>query len=195
MRPAGTLVMESLNVTAETYLDIHIKENGVLDMIKHKMSWLKEDEIRIRHDGAPGHTGHGNAQFLFQAGQADGWNIIYETQPSQSPDLNKNDLCFFNSLQTQAEKLKEESQSKEVLLQAVIDEYNAYDPMILNRFDALQYEVYREILKDGGNNQYKMPHSGIRERQRNGLEVVDRRVSAIDLNFARAKLLELRNLL
>jgi hypothetical protein len=100
LRPAGTLIMESLNVTSETYLDIHIKENGVLEMIKHKMPWLKEDEIRIRHDGAPGHTGHGNEQFLFQAGQADGWNIIYETQPSQSPDLNKNDLCFFNSLQT-----------------------------------------------------------------------------------------------
>ena len=153
LRPAGTLIMESLSVTAETYLDIHVKENGILDMVKHKMPWLKEDEIRIRHDGAPGHTGHGNEELLFQAGQDDGWNIIFEKQPSQSPDLNKNDLCFFNSLQTQAEKLKEESHSKEVLLQAVIKAYNDYDPMILNRFDALQYAVYREILKDGGNNQ------------------------------------------
>ena len=195
LRPAGTLIMESLSVTAETYLDIHVKENGILDMVKHKMPWLKEDEIRIRHDGAPGHTGHGNEELLFQAGQDDGWNIIFETQPSQSPDLNKNDLCFFNSLQTQAEKLKEESHSKEVLLQAVIKAYNDYDPMILNRFDALQYAVYREILKDGGNNQYKVPHSGIRRRQRSGLEVVDRSVSAEVYHSARAKVLELRNLL
>jgi hypothetical protein len=67
--------------------------------------------------------------------------------------------------------------------------------MILNRFDALQYAVYREILKDGGNNQYKVPHSGIRRRQRSGLEVIDRNVLAIDYHSARAKILELRNLL
>jgi hypothetical protein len=89
----------------------------------------------------------------------------------------------------------EKLESKEALLQAVIDAYNDYDPMILNRFDALQYEVYREILKDGGNNQYKTPHSGIGKRQRNGLEVVNRSVSVAVLDSARAKLLELRNLL
>lgn len=35
-----------------------------------------------------------------------GWNIEYETQPPQSPEINKLDLSLFYSLQTQSEKLK-----------------------------------------------------------------------------------------
>ena len=41
------------------------------------------------------------------------------------------------------------------------------------RVHALQFEVYREILRNDGGNQFKMPHSGIRTRQKNGEEICD----------------------
>jgi hypothetical protein len=55
------------------------------------------------------------AVFRIEAlGKADGWNIRFVVQPAQSPDMNKNDLAFFYSLQCRANDLKGDSKSTTV---------------------------------------------------------------------------------
>ena len=172
-RPAGTMEIHAQSVTAVTYANMMTKRNGVLDKIREKMAFLKDSEIFVQHDGAPGHTGHGTEDLLNVDGATQGYDIKFERQPAQSPDLNKNDLCFFASLQSRAEKLKGGSKSKESLLKAVQDAYDAYDGLTLERVHALQFEVYRNVIKNKGGNQNRSPHSNIRLRQSLGLEVVD----------------------
>jgi len=84
-RPAGTPVIENLTLSAEVYLDMMVRAGGILDRVKEKMPWAKNDTIVIQHDGAPGHNGKGNKVFLADAGQQGGWNIIFDTQPAHPP--------------------------------------------------------------------------------------------------------------
>ena len=60
-------------------------------------------------------------------GAQDGWVIEVHTQPAQFPDMNKNDLCFFCSLQQNANVLKGTSKKVEDLIAAVKQAY--YDIM------------------------------------------------------------------
>jgi hypothetical protein len=87
-------------------------------------------------------------------------------------------LCFFNSLQSRAETLKGVNKSKENLLRAVTEAYNEYDAATLERLHALQFEVYRNIMRNKGDNANRQPHSNIRLRQNLGLEVCDLYVPA-----------------
>ena len=134
-------------------------------------------EIKIRIDGATPHTGKGNLDKLHAEGQRGGWNIIFDVQPSNSPDLNKLDLCFFYSLQQAANKLKGTSKSLPDLVNAVTTAYGNYSVDQLQRVHALTYVVYRQILENLGSNQYDMPHTGIRTRRTGGQEVDDRTVT------------------
>jgi hypothetical protein len=152
------------------------KDDGVLNAIRDKMGWIDKKRVKIQHDGATPHTGDDNELYLNHAGTDYGWEISFETQPSNSPDLNKNDLCFFHSLQRDADRLRYRHQNTEEMLEAVKNAYEQYNPDILERIDALQYEIWRQILGDNGGNHYKIPHSGIRNRQNDGLDVVDRKV-------------------
>ena len=55
--------------------------------------------------------------------------------------------------------------------------YAEYDSTrILEIVWGVLFEVYRLILEDNGNNQYKVPHSGVRRRDRLNAQYVDRRV-------------------
>ena len=63
------------------------------------------------------------------------------------------------------------------LIESVFKAYQDYDEAKLSRIHAVQYSVYREISKDGGENDYRLLHSGIRVRQNAGAEVVDYSVS------------------
>ena len=94
-RPAGTPVLTPVSVTAEVYLDMVLKPGGLIDAIKLKMPWLHGKPIEVQQDGATPHSGHGNLVHLTAAGHVDGWQITFVTQPAQSPDFNKLDLCFF----------------------------------------------------------------------------------------------------
>ena len=102
-RVKGTMELKGVNVTSERYYDMMTKVGGVISSIKQKMSHLKNVNIIIQQDGAKPHTGCNNVDLLNAFGKRGGWNITFQTQPPQSPDLNKLDLCFFHSLQSQAD--------------------------------------------------------------------------------------------
>ena len=70
-----------------------------------------------------------------------------------------------------------------------------YDLATLERLEGFQHEIYRCILRGGGGNQFDMPHSGDRERQKNGQDCGDRSVPADLVDFAKEALATLRALL
>ena len=96
-RIQGTAELKGINVTAEDFFRMVIMRGGLLDAIKRKLRAVKHMEIKIRMDGATPHTGNGNLDKLRVAGSAGGWNIVFDVQPSNSPNLNKLDLCFFTA--------------------------------------------------------------------------------------------------
>ncbi len=195
-RPKGTLEVKSVSVTSEVYLNM-IRDN-VIPAVKEKMFWLKDSRnfITIQHDGARSHTGCGNMEKLNTAGiEEPGWKIRFETQPAQSPDLNKNDLCFFASLQKRAEEIKT-GKSNIDIINSVVKAYNDYPVDVLQRVDAAAYVAMREILKNGGGNQYDMPHTGVRTRQaKNKDSTVDYNVPHDMFIYAKHQLNELSKLL
>ena len=172
-RAAGALVYNDIPVTSQSYLEMLTKPDGVVAKIKEKMFWAKDCAVRIRHDGAKAHTGNGNEAQINVLGHQDGWGIAMHRQIAQSPDTNKNDLCFFASLQKDANKIKKLKKDIPSLIAAVEQAYNEYPCSTLVRVHALQYEIYRQILSCGGGNDYPLPHSGIRQRQNHGEEVAD----------------------
>ena len=85
------------------------------------------------------------------------------------------------------------SRVREDLIAAVKQAYNDYNPLILTRIHAVQYEIYRQILTDDGGNQYKLPHSGLRNRQNHGEDVADLTISTELRNLARTKINDLND--
>jgi hypothetical protein len=94
-RPAGTIEWKPVSVGAAEYLGIMTKPGGVLEAVRARFASYGQRQIVIQHDGATPHTGKGNEVLLDEAGQLQGMNIRFDKQPSQSPDLNKLDLCLF----------------------------------------------------------------------------------------------------
>ena len=173
-RVKGTPVMEDITVDSVAYYDLMTREDGLLATLKKIAPFLKGYRIIIQHDGAKPHNGKGNLDKLTEYGQLDGWNICIHTQPPQSPDLNKCDLCFFHSMQRATNRLKANNTTREKLLESVTLAYKNYDIAILERIEGIQHEIYRRILADSGGNQFDMPHSGIRKRQREGADPCNR---------------------
>ena len=125
LREKGADVIECLSVDVPTYRDFMLRHGGVaFDAIRTKMPWLRDAEVVVRRDGAPGHNGKRNLEPLKEAGLKYGRHIVMSTQPPQSPDCNKNDLSFFNSLQHRADELKEGGKTLKGLINRVTRAYS-----------------------------------------------------------------------
>ena len=137
-RDKGTVEMKSVSCTAEAYYEMHVKPFGVIEAIVDKMPWLcgPGKHIYVQHDGAAPHTGGGNNELLNLEGQLEDETCIhYIMQPAQSPDMNKNDLSFFNSLSCRAEELKRGVKTLEELISNVEKAYWDYPREILERIN------------------------------------------------------------
>lgn len=86
-------------------------------------------------------------------------------------ELNILDLCFFRSLKSRVDKLKD-AQGLEGIVDNVKQAWEDYDWQTLERCWGVQAESWRQIMKDGGGNQHPDLHSGITKRQRNGEKTV-----------------------
>ncbi|CAM9716335.1 unnamed protein product [Sphacelaria rigidula] len=85
-------------IDAEWYKEWYIDQ--LLPAIKEKMLWQYSKRVVEQQNGASPHTGKNNPGFLDSAGMGRGWLVELVTQPSQSPDLNINDLGFCTSLKS-----------------------------------------------------------------------------------------------
>jgi hypothetical protein len=177
-RVKGTLEVKTQSVDSQAYLQMMTKNGGLLDAIREKMYWLKEKEIIVQQDNAPAHVGKNNMILLNEAGQQYGFNIKIQNQSPQSPDLNKLDLAFFNSLNKYAHNYKHNSNNITELTQNVINAYNNYTSEQLLRTNALLFVAYRQVLKNLGSVHYKMPHTHIRQKQAKGEDFIDYNVDS-----------------
>ena len=82
--------MADIPVDMEAFCDFMTRGDGLLDSLKKKAPYLKNLRVIATH-----YNGKGNFARLNEFGKSDGWNLELDTQPPQSPDINKCDICFF----------------------------------------------------------------------------------------------------
>ena len=80
--------------------------------------------LLYQHDGARPHTARVNTQVFVSHGKMKGFSIEVVVQPAQSPDLNVDDLTFFNSLQSDVSLVAKENRRD--LLDAIIKCWHEY---------------------------------------------------------------------
>jgi len=159
-RPKGELVWRDFTLNAHSYLALLTQEGGILSEVKRKMPWMHGRKLYIQHNGAPAHIADENQYLLSCAGKQDGWDIEFQRQPAQSPDLNKLDLCLFNSMQRQADMIRSNgTNTREAIIQRVQEMWTAYEEDTLSRAHALLLRIYQKVLEHGGGNQFEIPRS------------------------------------
>ena len=121
--------------------------------------WNNDDySITIQQDGAPTHINPNDIEWLEtldELGLPHDKLKLY-TQPANFPDLNLNDLGFFNALQSFYYQ-RCPTNSLE-LIDMVRECYDDYPTNKINRIWLTLQSCLNEIIKGDGNNQYKIPH-------------------------------------
>jgi len=158
-RPAGTPEWENHTIDRDEYREMMI--TNVLPAIINKFPWSyltrAGKSVKIQQDGAKSHIEEDDELWL-QAVEELGVNVELYTQAAQSPDLNINDLAFFRSIMSIYRR--EAPRNSLELIAAVEKAYDDYPATKINRMWLTLQSVCNEILKDDGNNDYKMPHMG-----------------------------------
>lgn len=87
---------------------------------------------------------------------SDGFNITLINQPANSPDMNVNDLGFFNMISS----LQDTKPAKNVddLVKNVMTSYEEMTAQKLNHVFLTLQCCFAETLKIKGGNEYKIPH-------------------------------------
>eukprot|EP00117_Sycon_ciliatum_P044943 scpid100529/ scgid2425/ len=130
--------------------------------------------VLARVDGAHPHTAKINARVLAAQGKAKGFDIWVAIQPTQSSNLNFDDLVFFHSLQADLSLVTKETRKK--LLQAVETCWHEYPVAKMRSIWLCLYASFHHgILESGRDNNYQR-HCGGRQahsqRHRAGASVL-----------------------
>jgi len=123
-----------------------------------RIRWPREhayETIWIQQDNAPSHVRADDLEFAAAVAQT-GLDIRIMNQPANSPDMNCLDLGFFASLQSLTDRTT--SRNMDELIANVDNEYQNYNPVILNRIFLTLQGCMIEVMKDNGGNRYKIPH-------------------------------------
>ena len=99
-RPAGVPIERDVVITAEFFENQ--MRTQVVPACLQKMRWAKQ--ITIQMDNARPHIGGGLLDKLNAWGATLKPKVAFIMQPSNSPDTNLNDLCFFSSLASAVSK-------------------------------------------------------------------------------------------
>jgi hypothetical protein len=146
----------------------------------HDLGYLGDDDEQLRPDDAvTRHKSH-IEKIMFLA----------------VSDLNKLDLCLFNSLQKRSDEIRDENERYDGvpgIIEAVRHCWEAYEPEALSRVHALQHVIFRAVLENEGGNQYDVPHTRITWRQRHGENPLDRIVPLELYNKAQDAIDEILN--
>ena len=130
----------------------------MIPAIRSKMKHYKR--VFLQADNAPGHAKK-RAGFqdeiveAFNAGRKQGepeiqW--LHLPQPAQSPDLNKNDLGFYASIDSKLPQVR--SFDLDALFAEVETAFDEYDPDLLTRIDRAKQIVLQRIIDVKGDNDY-----------------------------------------
>jgi hypothetical protein len=120
--------------------------------------WPREsrhETIWIQQDNPPSHVQADDADFALAVAQM-GLDIRLTNQPANLPDMNCLDIGFFASLQSITDRTT--TRNMDDLIANVINEYENYNPVLLNRVFLTLQGCMIEVMKDSGGNRYKIPH-------------------------------------
>ena len=115
--------------------------------------------LLYQHNGARPLTARVNTQVFASHGKMKGFSIEVVVQPAQSPDLNVDDLAFFNSLQSDVSLVAKENRRD--LLDAIIQCWHEYPLEKMERVWRCLYSSLHGVLESFGDNDYKR-HRGVR---------------------------------
>ncbi|XP_074356479.1 uncharacterized protein LOC141696200 [Apium graveolens] len=163
-RAKGVMELKSIENINKVVVKQCIIEK-ILPAIKDKWSQENNKHIIIQQDNVRPHINDDDIEFM-DAAKSDGFNIILTNQPANSPDLNINDIGFFRIIQG----LQHEKALKTVgeLVDAVNEAYKEVEPSTLNYVWLSLQNCMTDILKNDGNNNYKLPHIGKKRLERLG---------------------------
>ncbi|KAK9733651.1 hypothetical protein RND81_04G081700 [Saponaria officinalis] len=164
-RARGVLVTKPIESITKEVVKQYLLQK-VIPAIKDKWPAGSNKHIIIQQDNAKTHISGDDPEFL-KVAQADGFDIVLQCQPSNSPDLNINDLGFFRVIQT----IQHEKSPKTVreLINAVEVAFNETNDVTLNYVWLSLMFYMNEILSDKGNNKYKLPHMNKKRLSRLGI--------------------------
>ena len=169
-RPAGTLEWRNENVDQEVYRALLLNE--VFPAIADKWPTREWQDpaftITLQQDGATTHIKPEDLileETLQELEFPEGKVKLY-TQPANSPDLNLNDLGFFNALQ--ADYYKECPRNADELIAMVYQTYQHYPADRINRIWLTLQGCMNEIINSNGGNQYQLPHMNKDKLEREG---------------------------
>jgi len=159
-RAAGTDEFQKQCVDRDKYRTMMI--NDVVPAIQSKFPTCEQSRygtIYIQQDGAPSHIPTKNEDDMWYEemetlGLTD--SIVLVTQPPNSPDVNINDLGFFNALQSMHHSYCPMNSLE--LIEMVTMCYNEYPTNKINRIWLTYQSCLNEIIKCNGHNNYKIPH-------------------------------------
>ncbi|KAG7337411.1 hypothetical protein IV203_033525 [Nitzschia inconspicua] len=130
--------------------------NFVLPDVKKKMPI--DNNIILQQDGAKAHLPDDDPLFAAKVTElfGDPTAVKLYTQPAQSPDLNVNDLGFFNSLQSRYYQTAPKDALE--LIEMVEETYKNYPAKKLNRIWLTLQSVMNQVINQRGDNDYTIPH-------------------------------------
>jgi len=153
-RPVGAAEWEAENVDQAKHKRLLL--NDIIPAVMD--SWPTPiARVNVQQDGAKSHLKPTDEDFNneLEALGLEG-KIGLCTQPAQSPDLNINDLGFFNSLQPRRHCATPKNELELIaMVQAALEDC----PIVtLKKLWATHQSVVNEITKCAGHNQFKIPH-------------------------------------
>ena len=153
-------------MTRERYRSMLLEQ--VLPDIKAKMPMPANNKLIIQQDGAKPHLLTKDPAFEQKVEELFGKKdaIQLYTQPAQSPDLNVNDLGFFNALQSHFYKHSPEDSLE--LIAIVKDAFVDFPVNKLNRIWLSLQQCWNKIIEYRGDNIYTMPHMNKEKLEREG---------------------------
>ena len=163
-RDAGDIVAVDKPMDGKRFREMMIQK--VFKAIRQKMSWA--DCVKVQFDNARPHTAQNVTKYLKTAASNKGPNgkprvpIEIVDQPAQSPDTNCNDLGFYASIDSRMPKFR--SFNLDQLFAEVCQAWNAYPSEKLRDIFDTKHAIMEEIIKDKGDNLYKLPHKKDKHR-------------------------------
>lgn len=163
-RPRGTMETKAIeSVNKNVIKDMMI--NNIIPAIKTKWPPSSSKTIYFQQDNARPHVKASDPDFI-QAATSDGFNIMIQNQPANSPDLNVLDLGFFNSIQSL--QIVKEANTVDELVQNVLEAWEEEPAQILDDVWLSLQNVMLQIMDRMGHNDYKLPHMGKQAQRRAG---------------------------
>lgn len=143
----GDFYEKDCTMTAPKFLEM--MKADVIPAISGKMSWAKKVWVQI--DNAPPHVGKNGLQLLNDYCQdLTHPQVEFFTQPAKSPDLNANDLGFFNSIKKLIDSDYVGVLRKEEIYTKALEAFNEYSSDTLARiFRAKKYRI-RQVYDEKG---------------------------------------------